>query len=172
MQICLVNFCALSNCSTPEMLKQAPWIWDGVGGYDGPLIEPASLDIQVQEFEPLPGKEHKHILDIWCADESILVNPGFYAIPVDSLPSLDTLVDWILGTTRNSRRACFGSGFHGAFLSLALNYYECKRDLPLVSLFPLCCHYNLQIQYFHFTPCAYCSVSVVHYLDSPKIYTQ
>ena len=103
MQICLVNFCDLSNCSTPEMLNQAPWIWDGVGGYDGPLIEPASLDIQVQEFEPLPGKEHKHILDIWCADESILVNPGFYAIPVDCLPSLDTLVD--LGSGHHTKQS-------------------------------------------------------------------
>jgi hypothetical protein len=64
MQICVVNFCdlTLSNGSTPEMLNQAPWIWDA--GYDGLLTEPANLDIQVQEFEPLPGKDYKHILDI------------------------------------------------------------------------------------------------------------
>lgn len=134
MQICLVNFCDLIECSTPEMLNRAPWIWDA--GYDGPLIEPASLDIQVQEFEPLPGNEHKHILDIWRVDKPISVNPGFFAIPVDCLPSLDTLVNWVLDTTRYSGRACFGSGFHGTFLSLALRYYECQRELPLVSLFP------------------------------------
>ncbi len=105
----------------------------------GPSLnqEPARFDIQVQEFEPLPGKAHKHILDIWCAETPIFVNPGFYVIPVDCLPSLDTLVNWILDTTRYDGRACFGSGFHGGFVSLAFGHYECERDLPLLSLFPL-----------------------------------
>jgi hypothetical protein len=36
-----------------------------------------------------------------------------------------------------------------------LRYYECERDLPLVSLFPLSCQYDLRIQHmdrFHFAP--------------------
>jgi hypothetical protein len=145
MRICLVNFCDLSNISTPDMLNRVPWIWDG--GYDGPFIDSASLDIEVQEFEPLPGKEHKHILNVGCAGTTTSTNPEVYAIPVDCLPSLDTLVTWVLDTTRYSGRACFGSGFHGTFLSLALRYYECERDLPLVSLFPLSCQYDLRIQH-------------------------
>jgi hypothetical protein len=40
----------------------------------------------------------------------------------------------------------FGSGFHGTFISLALRYYECERDLPLVSLFPLSCQFDLRIE--------------------------
>jgi hypothetical protein len=167
MQICLVNICDLSNGSTPEMLNQSPWIWDGVGGYDEPLIEPPSLDIQIQEFEPLQDKEHKHILDIRCAesaDEPIFVNPGFYAIPVDCLPSLDTLINWVLDTTRCDGRACFGSGFHGGFLSLALRYYQCERDLPLVSLFPLRVHYDFRIRNIFSIPfCVYFSAFNVHY---------
>jgi hypothetical protein len=162
MQICLVNFCDLSNGSTLEMLNQAPWIWDA-GNY-GLLTEPANLDIQVQEFEPLPGKEHKHILDIWCAEDLVFVNPGFYAIPVDCLPSLDTLVNWVLDTTRCDGRACFGSGFHGGFLSLALRYYQCERDLPLVSLFPLRVHYDFRIRNIFSIPfCVYFSAFKVHY---------
>jgi hypothetical protein len=153
-----VNFCDLSNFSTPEKLNQAPWIWDG--GYDEPFINSASLDIEVQEFKPLPGKEHKHILNIWCEDTTTsTTNPGFYAIPEDCLPSLDDLVKWVLDTTRYSGRACFGSGFHGTFLSLALRYYECERDLPLVSLFPLSCQYDLQLQHvdrFPFCPPPLC----------------
>jgi hypothetical protein len=154
------------------MLNRAPWIWDS--GYDGPLIDPASLDIEVQEFEPLPGKEHKHILNIWCADTTTSTNPGFYAIPVDCLPSMDTLVTWVLDTTRYDGQACFGSGFHGTFLSLALRYYECERDLPLVSLFLLSCLYGLRMQNvdrFSFLPSVFIALLCCPLLGQPAIYT-
>ena len=170
MRICFVNFCDLSNCSTPDMLNRAPWIWDS--GYDGPFIDSASLDIEVQEFEPLPGKEHQHVLNIWCAGTANSPNPGFYAIPADCLPSLDTLVTWVLDTTRYDGRACLGSGFHGTFLTLALRYTECERDLPLVSLLPLSCQFDLRMENvdrFLFCPAppgVYCPSFVVYYLDN------
>jgi hypothetical protein len=136
MRLCLVNFCDLSYFSTPDILNQVPWIWDG--GHDGPWIDSAYLDIEVQDFEPLPGEEHKHVLEVgWSEGMTTSNTPEFYAIPTDCLPSLECLETWVLETTQHSRRACFGSGFHGTFLSLALRYCECERDLPLVSSLPL-----------------------------------
>lgn len=133
VRICLVNFCDLSKFTTPEVLIQKPWIW--IGGHDGPWIDSAYLDIEVQEFQPMQGKEHKHTLNVtWNGDTTVSTRPHFYAIPEDCLPSLETLERWVLDTTRYSRRAFFGSGFHGTFLSLAVRYCECERDLPLVSV--------------------------------------
>jgi hypothetical protein len=88
------------------------------------------------------------------------------------LPSLDTLVNWVLDTTRYHRRACFGSGFHGGFLSLALRYYECERDLPLVSLVPLRVHYDFRIQNIFSIPfCVYCSDFIVHYSTANDLHS-
>lgn len=132
VRICLANFCDISKFSPPDILSQLPWIWDG--GHDGPRIGSACLDLTVQDFVPLQGKEHEHTLDISRGGATITTSPQFYAIPEDSLPSLETLESWVLDTTRHSRRAFFGSSFHGTFLSLALRYCECERELPLVCL--------------------------------------
>jgi hypothetical protein len=133
MSICLVNYCDLSNFTTPDVLDLTPWIWDG--GHDGPWVDSSCLEIEVQDFEPLPGKEYKHILDVTLSDsnKTVSTSPRYNAIPTECFPSLETLETWVLDTTRHSRQAFFASTFHGTFLSLALRYCECERDLPLVS---------------------------------------
>lgn len=136
MKICLYNDCDLSQFSPTDMWIQASWIW--YGGYDGPRIKSACLELEVQDFEPLRGKEHEHCLEVnRFGARTFSINPRFYGIPTDSLPTLETLENWVLDTTRHSRRSFFGSSFHGTFLSLALRYCECERELPLVSIFSL-----------------------------------
>ena len=132
MSVCLVNYCDLSNFATPDVLNLVPWIWDG--GHDGPWIDSSCLEIEVQDFDPLPGKEHKHTLEVTLAgsNDTISTSPQFYAIPTECIPSLDILETWVLDTTRHSRQAFFASTFHGTFLSLALRYCEC------VSMFSEC----------------------------------
>jgi hypothetical protein len=132
MRICLFNSCDLSNFTAPSKLNGAPWVWDG--GYDGPWIDPACLDITVQKFKPLPGEDGKHSLQVALSNGGIdAISPQYDAIPSDSLPSLETLEAWVIDTNRHSRRAFFNSCFHGTFLSLALRYCGCERELPLVS---------------------------------------
>ena len=132
MRICLFNSCDLSHFTTPSNINRVPWVWDG--GYDGPWIDSACLDIVVQNFEPLPDKEEKHILQVALPDGGIdSISPQYNAMPSDCLPSLETLEAWVIDTNRHSRRAFFRSCFHGTFLSLALRYCDCERTLPLVS---------------------------------------
>jgi hypothetical protein len=57
------------------MLNRATWIWDG--SYDDPFINSTSLDIEVQEFEPLPGKEHNISLISGVQAQPLLPTRGF-----------------------------------------------------------------------------------------------
>lgn len=132
MKICLFNSCDLSNFTGPNNLDRAPWVWDG--GYDGPWMDSACLDIVVQNFEPLSHKEEKHILQVALPDGGIdSISPQYSAMPSDCLPSLETLEAWVIDTNRHSKWAFFRSCFYGTFLSLALRYCGCEKALPLVS---------------------------------------
>ena len=96
----------------------------------------APLQIVVQDFQPGPGREIKHNLNVTLKDskETLLTAPSYYAIPTDSLPTLEKLSSWALDSTRLQRRSIFDEGLQGAFMSLACRYYECKTVLPLVRL--------------------------------------
>lgn len=112
-------------------------IW-ATGGHDGPWKVANPLEIVIQDFTPRPGMEHRHIFNGKSPQDigERATAPQFYAIPENSLPTLETLEAWALETTRNHSRAFIGA-FHGSFLSLGRRYCECKKPLPLVS----CCSY-------------------------------
>jgi hypothetical protein len=124
----LVNFCDIS-----AIVKDRDY-W--AGGHDGPWMPVPPLQIVVQDFEPGPGREIKHNLNVTLKDskETVLTAPSYYAIPIDSIPTLEKLSSWALDSTRFQRRSLFDEGLQGSFMSLARRYHECKTVLPLVRL--------------------------------------
>lgn len=129
VELSLVNFCDIS-----AWVKDHDYTWDG--GHDGPWMPVAPLQITVQDFEPGPGREIKHNLNVTLTDskKTVLTAPSYYAIPADSIPTLETLSRWALDSTRFQRRSIFDEGLQGSFMSLARKYYECRSVLPLRSL--------------------------------------
>jgi hypothetical protein len=127
VELSLVNFCDIS-----AVVKDKDYTWDG--GHDGPWIPVTPLQIVVQDFEPRSGREIKHNLNVTLMDsqKTFLTQSSYYAIPADSLPTLDRLSRWALDSTQFQRRSIFDEGLQGSFMSLARRYYECKTALPLV----------------------------------------
>jgi hypothetical protein len=125
----LVNFCDIS-----AFVNDQDYTWNG--GHDGPWMPVAPFQIVVQDFDPEPGREIKHHLNVTFGDskETVLTAPSYYAIPTDSLPTLEMLSQWGLDSTRFERRCIFDERLQGSFMSLARKYYECKTFLPLVGL--------------------------------------
>lgn len=132
VQLSLVNFCDIS-----AYVNDFDIIWDG--GHDGPWMPIPPLQITVQNFEPETGREIKHNLNVTLtgSKKAVLTAPSYYAIPDDSLPTLQELSKWALDSTRHQRRSIFDEGLQGSFMSLARRYYESKAVLPLVSLWHL-----------------------------------
>jgi hypothetical protein len=117
---------------TNIFLERSNNAWDG--GHDGPYILPALFEIEVQDFEPDPAKQSRHNLCMFEDYDSTVPTENFYyAIPEESLPTLESLETWMFELTRFKRRAIFGESLQGSFMSLARRYYECERTLPLVS---------------------------------------
>lgn len=129
VEVSLVNFCDIS-----AFVKDKDYTWNG--GHDGPWIPVTPLQLVVQDFEPRPGRAIKHNLNVTLVDskKTILTAPSYYAIPADSLPTLERLSQWALESTRLQRRSLFDEGLQGSFMSLARRYYECKNELPLVRI--------------------------------------
>jgi hypothetical protein len=88
----------------------------------------------IQDFKPKSGAEEEHIFNAYSSKDGVksTTAPQFYAIPRDSLPSLDILEAWALETVQDHPLAFIG-GIRGSFLALARRYSDCKRPLPEVS---------------------------------------
>jgi len=125
------------KCDTNIFLERSGAVAHGAlwnGGHDGPYSLPAVLDIKIKEFVPQPGREHRHNLRVLVNGTTPeLAQNSYYAIPSDSLPTLESLETWALELTRFRRRAIFGDNLQGSFMSLARKYAECEKLLPLVS---------------------------------------
>ncbi len=122
-------------CDTNIFLERSNNTWDG--GHDGPYILPSLFEIDVKDFEPHPAKRNRHNLCVFeDYDSTVPAKDLYYAIPEESLPTLEGLEAWVLSLTRFKRRAIFGDSLQGSFMSLARRYYECERVLPLVSYIP------------------------------------
>lgn len=106
-------------------------VW-AAGGHDGPWSVASPLEIEVQAFQPKRGREHHHVFGDPQDDNEAATSSRLFAIPEESLPSLEKLEGWALESARNHPRAFIG-GIRGSFVSLARRYFECKQMLPLVS---------------------------------------
>ena len=90
----------------PVKLKDAPWVWNR--GNDRPWIEPACLDIEVQDFELLPRSEHEHMLEVALSDSrGDSASLSYETIPMECLPSLEKIESWVIDSTRQLKRAIF-----------------------------------------------------------------
>ena len=129
IEVSLVNSCDIS-----VLVKDNDYGWDG--GHDGPWIPVMPLRLVVQYFEPRLGKEFKHNLNVTSVEskKTVLTAPSYNAIPADSLPTLERLLQWALESTRVQRRSLYDEGLQGSFMSLARRYYECQTVLPLVRI--------------------------------------
>lgn len=134
-----INLC---DVTALQLLDPASKIY--AGGHDGLFSVAAPLIVEVQDFVPRENHEDKYILAIryqhTLPRRTRSIKPEFFAIPEESLPSLETIQNWVLDATRRYRRAFVG-GFYGSFLSLARRYCECERELPLVSVPKLIMHF-------------------------------
>ena len=127
IELALVNFCDIS-----AFVKDKDYTW--AGGHDEPWTTLPPLRLVVQNFEPRPGREIKHNLNVTLVDskKTVLTPPSYYAVPEASLPTPEQLFNWALDSAQLQRRSIFGEGLQGSFMSLARRYYECKASLPLV----------------------------------------
>lgn len=92
----------------------------------------APLEIQVQSFTPLSGRENHHQLH-FRGLRQIIPGDEFYAIPEKSLPSLEDIEEWALETMVSYPRHAFLGWLRSTFVHFARSYYESDKDLPLVS---------------------------------------
>lgn len=103
------------------------------GGFCDPWTAAVPLDIEVQGFVPQSDNGDDYSLDLLHYDEQVVssMRPAYCVIPAGKLPSLDTLENWAMETSRCHRRAFMG-GFRGSFLSFATRYADSPKDLPMV----------------------------------------
>jgi hypothetical protein len=104
-------------------------------GIPYPWKKTIGLELKVRRFSPRDGAEELHCLPIHDRDtfRSRLIPGEFYAIPADSLPTLEELEDWALDTVITNHAVGFLGGLRASFLTFARRYIECPSDLPLVS---------------------------------------
>ncbi len=67
----------------------------------------------------------------------------FYAIPEDSLPTLEEIEGWALDTMISYPTHAFLGWLRSTFVHFARSYYESDKDLPLVSSDLLLVHFEL-----------------------------
>lgn len=101
-----------------------------------PWKKTVGLQLRVRKFSPREGGDKAHSLTLHDSDsgQTQPLPAEFYAIPANTLPTLQELEKWAMDTVTTFHANGFLGGLRASFLSFALLYSECEADIPLVSL--------------------------------------